>query len=167
MTLCRRWRGSTACISPTNWWTTTSRLSSHTTKGKLGPCCQLLPPMWPEITSTAFWWAAPTQPQGFTGRKPGDRHQIFQPHQLCREADLASPRCFSLLNGWEDAQLGCLFFFHPCEATSVRAFSYRGPDFPLTSMISIYYLLSCRADEGHIIPNVIMWTCYSTGPMFI
>lgn len=36
---------------------------------------------------------------GFTGRKPGDRHQIFQPHQLCREADLASPRCFSLLNG--------------------------------------------------------------------
>lgn len=53
--LCPRWRALTACISPTNWWTSTSRLSLRTTKDKRGPCCQLLPPMWPEITSTAFW----------------------------------------------------------------------------------------------------------------
>lgn len=36
---------------------------------------------------------------GFRGNKPDDRHQIFQPHQPRREADLASPGRFSLLNG--------------------------------------------------------------------
>lgn len=47
----------------------------------------------------------------------------------------------------------------------VGVFTYRGPDFPLTSMISIYYLLSRQADEGQITANGIMWTCYSTGPV--
>lgn len=29
---------------------------------------------------------------GFVGNKPDDRHQIFQPHQLCREPDsITSP----------------------------------------------------------------------------
>lgn len=49
----------------------------------------------------------------------------------------------------------------------VGVFTYRGPDFPLTSMISIHYLLSRQADEGQIIANDITWTCYSTGPVFI
>ena len=35
-----------ACILPTNCWTIMSRLSSHTTRDKHGPCCQLLPLMW-------------------------------------------------------------------------------------------------------------------------
>lgn len=35
----------------------------------------------------------------FTGNKPDDGHQIVQPHQLCREAHMALPCRFRLLNG--------------------------------------------------------------------
>lgn len=52
-------------------------------------------------------------------------------------------------------------FFYLRKATWVSILSSRGPHFPLTPMISIYYLLSHLVDEGHIIPNGIMGTCYS------
>lgn len=50
----------------------------------------------------------------------------------------ASARLFSLLNGRGDAWLE--YSYYGCEAQSVTAVSSRGPGFPLTSVISIYYL---------------------------
>lgn len=70
-------------------------------------------------------------------------HQMFQPHQLCSgcsliQSHIRSILSVSLLNGWGDARLE--YSYYQCKAQSVIAFSFRGPDFPLTSVISIYYL---------------------------
>lgn len=82
---------------------------------------------------------------GAVGNEPDDRHQIYWPHQLCREADLASPHHFSKLNGWEDARLRCffclfcLFFFCPCvrgDELQVSRLSINLNDFNLLPVVT-------------------------------
>lgn len=147
-----------ACISPTNWWIITSRLLSPTTRDKHGPFCQLLPLMWLEITFTAFWWAWAFRQEWMNALihvKWSFWHISFIKcfNLISCASDIlwfgatfaqgqvpasASACLFSLLNGRGDAWRE--YSYYQYKAPSVILFSFRGADFPLTSVISIYYL---------------------------